>query len=297
MYRSNDNILIPGHGKAFMLIELVAALTILTIVISSVLAVMSQCIDATIDSRNRAIAFRIARDNMENLLTLPAVRESADFGAYELNPDIEWETIVETVNHPKSSAMWLQAICSATYTDSKGERQSIEFTHWLTDLTIAQQRKIKDQKKREEEFMDEYDENPFGDDPEGLMKYANALAAGNDFERAIEAAYDLIDEYPDSELVPWAERKIGEWEGEAAGSWTDEPGNSKTPYDEKPSNIREPSGSGKPTTRPDKEPTTESEDPQDEPREEPRNIFDDYTIGDLLNMSEQERNKVFEQYD
>ena len=34
--------------------------------------------------------------------------------------------------------MWLQAVCSAEYTDTQGEIQRIELTHWLTDLTKEQ---------------------------------------------------------------------------------------------------------------------------------------------------------------
>jgi len=243
-----------------MLIELVAALTILAIVTSSVLVVMNQCIEATIDGRNRATAFRIARDNMEYLLTRSSVKESAEFGSYELNPDIEWETVVETVNNPADSAMWVQAVCLASYTDSEGERQYIELIHWLTNLTAAQQKQILDQKRREAEFMEEYDQNPFGDDPEGLMKYANALAASDEYERAIIVLEEFIDEYPDDELVPWAIRKIEEWGEGSTQPWTDVPGDRDLPYDTRlPDNKRpyvdsEPSRDEEPTTKPNQRP-------------------------------------------
>ena len=256
MYRSKDNMFRRTHRKAFSLLELVAALTILAIITSSVMAVMSQCIESTIDHRNRAQAFRIARDNMENLLTLPSVEESVDFGEYELNPDIQWETIIEIVDHPLDSKMWVQAVCSASYTDNTGERQSIELTHWLTDLTAAQQRQILDQKKRQKDFMDEFDENPFGDDAEGLMKYANALAASGEYERAAEISREIIEEYPESPEAEQADARGPEWEKEAI-------------------NL-------------DNEITQDGSD-----EEETYNIFDYYTFSELVNMSDAERDAAF----
>ena len=224
MYDSKNNMLSdkakgisPRHRKAFTLIELVATLVIIGIIISSTMVVMERCIGATIDYNARAIAFRLARDNMENLLNNTALEETAEFGIYEFNQDIQWETVVETFTEPINSALWLQAICSASYTDKDGERQSVELTNWITELTATQQRQIRDQEKREQEFMDEFGENPFGDDADGMLEYADLLAGSGDYEAAMQAAYDLMTEYPDSQQAKVAQDKARQWMRESTG--------------------------------------------------------------------------------
>jgi prepilin-type N-terminal cleavage/methylation domain-containing protein len=212
MYHSKNNLLSSKRRRAFTLVEIIAALTIIGVTLSAVITLMNRCIGATIDHRTKAVAFRIARNNMEYLLSTTTAEESAEFGADEYNPDIQWETVVETFTEPVKSKIWLRAVCSASYTDKEGERQSIELEHWLTDLTDAQQKQLNEQKKREQDFMEEFDQNPYGDDADGLMKYANVLADSMEYERAIDAALEVISEYPDSPQAVHADTKISEWE-------------------------------------------------------------------------------------
>ena len=143
-------------GKGFTLMEMAAALVIIALMTTSVVVVMNQCIGRTTNYKLRAAAFRIARDNMEKLLNTKTMSESAEFGVSDLNPEIQWETVVEVFNEPIGSAMWLQARSSASYMDTNGEQQTIEFTQWLTGLTGTQQNLVKDQKKREEEYLELY---------------------------------------------------------------------------------------------------------------------------------------------
>ena len=124
--------------RAFTLAEAVAALIILAFVGSSVLVVIDRCISSATDSVLRMRAFEIARENMEKLLTSDTVEESVESGSSEMYPEIEWETTVETFYEPITSRMWVQAICSTEYTDSQGEEQKIELTHWLTAVTKQQ---------------------------------------------------------------------------------------------------------------------------------------------------------------
>jgi hypothetical protein len=94
------------------------------------------------------------------------VEESAEFGDSDQYPDIQWETVVESFTVPLTDKMWIQAVCSAEYTDSEGEVRRIELTHWLTDLTKAQEQQIlarqEEEKERSaeeaEEMLDELDE-------------------------------------------------------------------------------------------------------------------------------------------
>ncbi|MBE0534905.1 MAG: prepilin-type N-terminal cleavage/methylation domain-containing protein [Phycisphaerae bacterium] len=180
----------------FTLMEAVTALAILAVIISGVLVAVNQNIAVMIDNRSRVQAFELVRENMERLLGSDSVTDTTEFGVHELTDDIQWQNVVESFNEPVNSAMWIRAVCSASYTDRDGERQTISLTHWITDLTKAQEKQILDQKKREQDFIEEMDGNPFGEDPDGLMQYANALAGMGDYARAAETASQLILNYP-----------------------------------------------------------------------------------------------------
>jgi len=72
---------------------------------------------------------------MEKLLTLDSVEEMTEYGQSEKYHEINWETSVESFYEPITSQMWIQGVCSAEYIDSDGQEQSVELTHWLTNLT------------------------------------------------------------------------------------------------------------------------------------------------------------------
>lgn len=176
--------------------EAVTALGILAVIITGVLVAVNHSVAAMVDNRARVMAFETARENMERLLGADIVSDTSEFGVHELNEDIQWQNIVESFHEPVKSNMWIRAVCSASYTDRNGERQTIELTHWITDLTKTQENQILDQKRREKEFLEEMDGNPFGEDPDGLMQYADALADMGDYERAAQTASQLILDYP-----------------------------------------------------------------------------------------------------
>jgi type II secretory pathway pseudopilin PulG len=123
---------------AFSLVETVTALIILAIVTSSVLVVISRCVGSAADSVIRRQAFEVARDNMEALLTSSTVSETTDMGTSDKYPEIQWHTTVEPFYEPVTDRMWIQAVCSAEYTDTAGKLQTVKLTHWLTDLTKEQ---------------------------------------------------------------------------------------------------------------------------------------------------------------
>lgn len=160
-------------AKAFTLAETVAALIILAFVCSSVLVVINRYMSSAVDSVMRMQAFEVARKNMEDLLTSDLVEESVEFGDSEKYPDIQWETVVETFYEPITTKMWVQAICSAEYTDSEGEVQKVELTHWLTDLTKAQEQQIlarqEEEKERLAEEAEEIIDTLDGDDPNEIL--------------------------------------------------------------------------------------------------------------------------------
>ena len=128
--------------KAFSLIEVVAALVILSFVSLSMLVVINRSLASAADSVLRMQAFGIARENMEVLLAAESVQEMVESGFSDRYPEIQWQTIVELFSEPITAETWVQAVCSAEYTDTDGELQKVELIHWLTDLTKEQLREI-----------------------------------------------------------------------------------------------------------------------------------------------------------
>lgn len=124
--------------KGFSLPEVVAALVILALISSSVLVVMNRCVTSAADSALRMQAFEVARENMETLLSRDSAAEMVEYGTSDKYPEIQWQTTVETFYEPITDRRWIQGICSTEYTDSAGDVQTIELTHWLTDLTKQQ---------------------------------------------------------------------------------------------------------------------------------------------------------------
>jgi len=123
---------------AFTLVEVMMALSILALISSSVLVVINRCVASGADSALRMQAFEVARENMEKLLVLPSVQENVEYGDSDKYPEITWQTVVETFYEPITARMWLRGVCSAQYIDSEGQEQTVELTHWLTDLTKNQ---------------------------------------------------------------------------------------------------------------------------------------------------------------
>jgi len=136
------------RGKpAFSLLEVIAALVILALVSSSVLVVINRCMSSSADSALCMQAFEVARENMEKLLASDSVSEIAEYGTSDKYPQIQWQRVVEAFYEPVTSRMWVQATCSAEYADTAGQQQTVELTHWLTDLTKEQLLEIIKQEK------------------------------------------------------------------------------------------------------------------------------------------------------
>ncbi len=134
---------------AFSLLEVIAALVILALVSSSVLVVINRCMGSAADSALRMQAFELARENMEKLLASDSVSVKVEYGTSDKYPQIQWQTAMEAFYESVTERMWLQATCSAEYTGSAGEQQTVELTHWLTDLTKKQMLEIIQQQRKE----------------------------------------------------------------------------------------------------------------------------------------------------
>ena len=140
--------------SAFTMVEVVAALVLLSMILSSVMVLMNRYVDSVIDLQLRQEAFELARGNMEQLLAETKLSDITEFGDSETNPDIEWQTFVEPFYEPITNQMWVRAVCSAGFTDSKGEFENIELEHWITNLNAAQVKQILAQQQVESEYLD-----------------------------------------------------------------------------------------------------------------------------------------------
>ena len=136
--------------KAFSLVEVLMAVAILALISSSVLVVIDRCVASAAKSALRMRAFEVARENMEQLLASATVKESVEYGESEKYPDIGWQTVVETFYEPITARMWIKGVCSAQYNDPNGQEQTIELTHWLTDLTKEQLLQIESRDEQEQ---------------------------------------------------------------------------------------------------------------------------------------------------
>ena len=137
----------------FTFVEVVAAAALLTIMISSVLVMMNRFVGSVSDMRHRQEAFELARSNMETLLSESKLSDIHDSGESEINPDIQWETIVEPFNEPYKGRMWIRAVCSGSFINSKDEEEKVELEHWITNLTATQIKQILAQQDTEAEYM------------------------------------------------------------------------------------------------------------------------------------------------
>lgn len=139
--------------RGFTFVEVVAAVALLTIMISSVLVMMNHFVGSISDMRLRQAAFELARSNMETLLSEAKLPDTNEYGESEINPDIHWETIVEPFYEPYKSRMWIRAVCTGSFTNSKDEEEKVELEHWITNLTAAQIKQILAQQETEAEYM------------------------------------------------------------------------------------------------------------------------------------------------
>ena len=162
--------------KAFTMIEVSVALIILGMIAATVLVIINNAVDTVVMWQTKMQAFEIARENMEQILAKSSVSDMVEYGTSETNPDITYETTVESFYEPITSRMWIRAVCSAEFPDPNGQQQKVELTLWLTGLNQKQIMMILEQKKKLAEYqmtLDEFlrqlndkmaEKNPQGED-------------------------------------------------------------------------------------------------------------------------------------
>lgn len=139
--------------KAFTMIEVSVALIVLGMITATVLVIINKAVDTVVFWQMKMQAFEIARENMEQLLSRRSVTDMLEYGTSETNPDITWETTIESFYEPVTSRMWIRAVCSAEFPDTDGQPQKVELTQWLTGLSEDQIKKIIEQQKKLEEYQ------------------------------------------------------------------------------------------------------------------------------------------------
>ncbi len=142
-HRANNSFLdrrIGGQPEAagFTLLEVLTSLAILALVSSSVLVVIDRCVASAANSSLRMEAFSLVRENLEQVLVRDSVEESVEYGTSDTYSDISWQTVIEAFPEPIGGQTWVRAVCSAEYTDSQGQIQKVELTHWIARLTDQQ---------------------------------------------------------------------------------------------------------------------------------------------------------------
>ncbi len=202
-YRSENISLAQHRRKAFTLIEVVAAATIIGFIISSVLVVFIRCSSAVRDSTRRMQALDVARENMETLLGAETLPEQVVYGYGDKYPAIQWTTRVETFYEPVAEKMWLRAVCSAQYEDSQGELRKVEFTHWLTKLNEKQIKQILDAREKLKNLADRLDLSS----PDELLYPETSPDRDSDSQTPETLPNDLSEMTPE-ELQQWIEKNL-----------------------------------------------------------------------------------------
>ena len=134
------------------MIEVSVALIILGMITATVLVIINKAVDTVVVWQTKMQAFEIIRENMEQILAKPSVSDMLEYGESEINPDITWETVIESFYEPITNKLWIRAVCSAEFPDPNGQPQKIELTQWLTGLSEKQIMQILEQKKKLTEY-------------------------------------------------------------------------------------------------------------------------------------------------
>lgn len=174
--------------RGFTFVEVVAAAALLTIMISSVLVMMNRFVGSVSDMRHRQEAFELARSNMETLLSESKLSDIHDSGESEINPDIQWETIVEPFYEPYKGRMWIRAVCSGSFINSKDEEEKVELEHWITNLTATQIKQILAQQDTEAEYMNLLEAGNYTDPQLATIAYLEEA------QLDVEAYKDLLED-------------------------------------------------------------------------------------------------------
>lgn len=191
---TNPAIQPNNRRSAFTFVEVVAAVVLLSIMITSVLVMMDRFVGSIGDMRLRQQAFELARSNMETLLSESKLPDIYEYGESETNPDVLWETTVEPFYEPFKNRMWIRAVCSGSFINSKDEEEKVELEHWITSLTAAQIKQILAQQETEAAYMDLLHEGQYTDPQLATIAYLEEA------QLDVEAYKGLLEEHRRSKL-------------------------------------------------------------------------------------------------
>ena len=196
----------------FTLIEMTVALVILGMIIASIFTIINRCVDTVVDCQIKMEAFNIARGNMEKLLAQKSLSDTFEYGTSETNPDINWETTVESFYEPVGNKMWMRAVCTCEFITSNGEEDKVELTHWLTSLSQNQIMQIMEQQQREEAYAGTNSENSLETENTENSEGSNNSNTNNNTNNSLgtpPAGYNSWDEVPADVLFNQLQNQLG----------------------------------------------------------------------------------------
>ena len=176
----------------FTLIEAIAALAIVGFVCGTVVIVINNCLDAMTDYQSRLRAIDAARENIELVLANETLPEFSESGISELYPDIQWTRGVEVATFPASGKFWLRAFSSAGFYNTDGQLEEIEFENWLTPLSPQQERLVREDRKKEQDYLYELDETRL-EQEQAKQKALDQEQAGDGQMPTLEDALKMLE--------------------------------------------------------------------------------------------------------
>ncbi|MCJ7730238.1 MAG: hypothetical protein MUO27_10240, partial [Sedimentisphaerales bacterium] len=145
---------------------------------------------------------------------------------------------------------WIQAVCSAEYTDTAGGQQTVKLTHWLTDLTKEQLLQMLQQRYgqlAEDQLLKTVEEavSYVGVDVETIQQWVQNGMHTTKEGHYIKGYLELYKEYdgnPPAEAVSQVQKKIAEQTPPPSESETQKPQAGQLPPDEKGAEATPPEG-------------------------------------------------------
>jgi prepilin-type N-terminal cleavage/methylation domain-containing protein len=201
----------PVAKPGFSLVEMSVAIVILGMIIATVFTIINRAIETVGDWQTKMEAFQIARDNMEKLLAQKSLTDKIEYGTSETNPDMNWETTVESFYEPVSNQMWMRAVCTVEYPDSNGTDQKVELTQWLTGLTKKQMMQILEQQQREQAYAQATGQDASQDGENQNQDNTNADNTNADNTNAlgpVPEGYNSWDEVPAEQIFKMLENSV-----------------------------------------------------------------------------------------
>jgi hypothetical protein len=274
-----------SSSRSFTLIEIIAALIVLSLIISGSLVIINNCLESAADMKTKMAAFALARENMEKLLGAGSVSEMVDYGDSNEVPGIIWETRIEPFYDPYTVRMWIRAVSSASWYATDGQQKTIEFTQWLTDLTVADISKILKRQQDQQNALDEQSQEAAKELLEKVLD-ARKNVGTNGYADMIALARELIETYPMAAAADVGRNVLKELPPAQKQEFNIQP------HETTPQNpTMEPTKNSSNDTTPTNDTTNDTAD--NTPTNPEQKVWGDYTQSDLDRLADENPQEYF----